>query len=355
MNLLYKTARYIFLILITFLVLILLLSIFSNYTKYYDGEISNHFDGERFFDPTYERNRGTFDFLKWQLSREKHYWPPEKLPDNYSVPPERVNGQELLITNVGHATYLIQTEGLNILTDPVWSERASPVSFAGPKRVISPGIKFEDLPPIDIVLISHNHYDHLDLDTIHKLWLNHKPRIITPLGNDTIIKSGDQSIEVGAYDWGDKITISNDVTINLDPMQHWSARGIFDKNKALWAAFTIQIPSGNIYFVGDAGYGNGEHFKNAKIKYGTFRLALLPIGAYNPRWFMSFAHMDPEEAILAYIDLGRPNFIPGHYDVFKLTDEPFGEALELLEKAKNKYNTSSNIKPLKIGEQYYVP
>lgn len=355
MNILFKIAQYIFLTSIAFLSLIFLLSILSNYTKYYDGDISDHFDGKRFFDPTYERDRGAFDFLKWQFSREKNYWPSDKLADSNSIPPKRVDGSELLVTNVGHVTYLIQTEGLNILTDPVWSERASPVSFAGPKRVVSPGIKFEDLPPIDIVLISHNHYDHLDLDTIHKLWLNHKPKIITPLGNDTIIKSKDKAIEVEAYDWGDKIIISEDITINLDPMQHWSARGIFDRNKALWAAFTIQTPNGNIYFVGDSGYGKGEHFKNARNKYGSFRLALLPIGAYNPRWFMSFAHMNPEEAVLAYIDLGEPHFIPGHYDVFKLTDEPYGEALKLLEEASIKYNTGLNIKPLKIGEQFYVP
>lgn len=338
-----------------YILFILLLFFLADYTKYYEGEVSDHFDGKRFYDPNFERNSGMFDFFKWQLNRERNHWPAEKLPENTSIPPKRVFGKDLLVSNVGHVTYLIQTAGLNILTDPVWSERASPVSFAGPKRIISPGIKFQDLPPIDIVLVSHNHYDHLDLETISKLWNGHKPRIITPLGNDTIIKSKDSSINVEAYDWGDKITINDTVTINIDPMQHWSARGIFDKNKALWGAFTIQTPGGNIYFVGDSGYGNGHYFKAAKEKYKSFRLALLPIGAYNPRWFMSYAHMDPEEAVIAYMDLGKPYFIPGHYDVFKLTDEPHGEALKLLDIAAKKHNADNNIISLKVGEQYYVP
>lgn len=361
-SIIFRISKYLFNFLLSVILLVsilifctFLLSMFTNYTRYYSGEVSDHFDGRRFYDPISERKSGLFDFLKWQLNREKHYWPEKKLPDSYSIPPKRVFGNDLLITNVGHVTYLIQTEGLNILTDPVWSNRASPVSFAGPKRIISPGIKFEDLPPIDIVLVSHNHYDHLDLNTLHKLWLKHKPQIITPLGNDTIIKSIDPSIVAEAYDWGDEVKINDNIRINLDPMQHWSARGIFDRNKALWAAFTIQTPGGNIYFVGDSGYGNGSHFKAAKAKYGSFRLALLPIGAYNPRWFMSYAHMDPKEAVLAYIDLGKPTFIPGHYDVFKLTDEPYGEALGLLKDAAKKHNADDNIKPLKVGEQYSVP
>lgn len=347
--------KFLYILILSIILITLSLYMLTNFTKYYDGEMSDHFDGTRFFDPSYKRERGFFDFLKWQLSRESNYWPADKLPSNYSIPPERVYGSELLVTNVGHVTYLIQTEGLNILTDPVWSERASPVTFAGPQRIIDPGIKFDDLPEIDIVLVSHNHYDHLDLDTLYKLWNKYQPRIITPLGNDTIIKSKNKAITAEAYDWGDQVVINDKVAIGLDPMQHWSARGLFDRNKALWAAFTIQTPGGNIYFVGDSGYGAGQHFKAAKAKYGSFRLALLPIGAYNPRWFMSYAHMDPEEAIFAYIDLGKPTFIPGHYDVFKLTDEAYGEALKILDKAAKDHNADKNIIPLKVGEQYNVP
>ena len=134
------------------------------------------------------------------------------------------------------------------MTDPVWSDRASPISFAGSKRVIDPGIKFYDLLPIDVVWVSHNHYDHLDLATIKNLWKTHKPRIITPLGNDKVIHSFDKDIRVGTYDWGDDVMISEDVKFHLSPMQHWSARGLFDRNKALWAALTIET-NGGIYIL----------------------------------------------------------------------------------------------------------
>ncbi|XHD31833.1 MBL fold metallo-hydrolase [Wolbachia endosymbiont of Anurida maritima] len=256
---------------------------------------------------------------------------------------------------MGHVTFLIQTNGLNILTDPVWSDRASPVSFAGPKRVTDPGIKFENLPPIDIVWISHNHYDHLDLVTINSLWKKHKPRIITPLGNDVIIKTYNSEIKVEAYDWGDQVIINDHVKFHVEPMQHWSARGLFDWNKALWAALNIETNSGNIYFVGDSGYGKGRYFKKAKEKFGKFRLALLPMGACEPRWFMKYAHMNPEDMIMAYIDLGQPFTIPSHYDVFKLGYEARGEALVNSEKAKKLLSVGEMIKPIEPGQFWLVP
>ena len=181
------------------------------YSKYYNGNVSDHFDGIRFFDPDLNNEKNFFDFLKWRVTEKSSPW-PDKVPNNqFDLPPARVMGSDLRVSYVGHVTFLIQTQGLNILTDPVWSERASPVSFAGPKRVIDPGINFEHLPPIDIVWVSHNHYDHLDLATINLLWQKHKPRIITPLGNDTIIKASNSEIEVEAYDWGDQVII-NDYT-----------------------------------------------------------------------------------------------------------------------------------------------
>ena len=264
--------------------------------------------------------------MKWQITRKSVPWPNRIELSEYDIPPARVLGDDLRVSNVGHVTFLIQTQGVNILTDPVWSERASPFSFAGPKRVIDPGIRFEDLPPIDVVWISHNHYDHLDVPTIKKLWKEHRPRIITPLGNDSIIHSHDKKIKVEAYDWGDEVDISNNVKLHLTPMQHWSARGLFDRNKALWSALTIETKGGNIYFIGDSGYGEGRYFKRDKEKFGEFRLALLPMGAYEPRWFMKYAHMNPDDMLKAHNDLGQPHTIPCHYDVFKLTDEGRGEA-----------------------------
>jgi L-ascorbate metabolism protein UlaG (beta-lactamase superfamily) len=342
-----------------FIILLLIIAlfyyIFCSYSKYYEGDYSNHFDGNRFFDPVENNNKNFLDLLKWKLTSKSLSWKNKIISKKFDKPPSKVLGSNLRVSNVGHVTFLIQTEGINILTDPVWSERASPINFVGPKRVVDPGIQFDDLPPIDIVYISHNHYDHLDLKTISLLWNKDKPRIITPLGNDKIINQYNPEIKVEAYDWGNKVKITDEVIFHIEPMQHWSARGLFDKNKALWAALNIETNSGNIYFVGDSGYGNGRYFQKAKEKFGSFRLALLPIGAYEPRWFMKYSHMNPEEMIKAHIDLGSPYTIPSHYDVFELADEPRGEALKNLEKAKNDLNKGNKIKNIHPGEFWMVP
>lgn len=335
--------------------LIIISIIMCSCSNYYDGPKSDHFDGKKFFDPEQQYQRGLIKFIKWRLTKESIKWPEKIEVEKYDKPPARILGDDLRVSNVGHVTFLIQTQGLNILTDPVWSERASPVSFIGPKRVIEPGIKFEDLPPIDVVWISHNHYDHLDVTTIKNLWDKHKPRIITPLGNDTIINSYYKDIKVEAYDWGDKVEIRNNVYFHLSAMQHWSARGVFDTNKALWAALTIETNGGNIYFIGDSGYGNGRYFKKDKETFGPYRLALLPMGAFKPRWFMQYAHMDPEQMLFAYQDLGEPYTVPSHYDVFKLTDEGVGEAKKELLNAKEKHKSGENINILKVGQHWFVP
>jgi L-ascorbate metabolism protein UlaG (beta-lactamase superfamily) len=342
-----------FLILALIIISFLYYSFF--YAKYYNGQVSDHFDGTRFFDPELSDNKNFFDFLKWRFTAKSSSWPNKVQNNQLDIPPARVMGSDLRVSYVGHVTFLIQTNGINILTDRVWSDRASPVSFAGPRRVKEPGIKFIDLPPIDVVWISHNHYDHLDLETIDLLWKKHKPRIITPLGNDTIIKKHNIEIEVEAYDWGDKVAINEHINFHIEPMQHWSARGLFDKNKALWGALNIETKSGNIYFIGDSGYGEGRYFKRAKKKFGEFRLALLPMGAYEPRWFMEYAHMDPKDMIKAHIDLGRPFTVPSHYDVFKLTDEPMGDAILNLEKAKKDASIGKMVNLLEVGQYWFVP
>jgi len=327
----------------------------SSCSEYYEGEVSDHFDGTRFFDPERKQNKNFFSFLKWKFTSRSASWPDHVDVMQYDQPPQRVLGDNMRVSNVGHVTFLIQTQGVNILTDPIWSDRGSPISFAGPKRVIDPGIKFDDLPPIDVVWVSHNHYDHLDLATIKNLWKTHKPRIITPLGNDKIIHSFDKDIRVETYDWGDDVMISEDIKFHLSPMQHWSARGLFDRNKALWAALTIETNGGNIYFVGDSGYGDGRYFKRDKQIFKEYRLALLPMGAYEPRWFMKYAHMNPGEMVKAYQDLGQPFTIPSHYDVFKLTDEGRGGAIVDLEKAMRQQRVGHKIKLLEVGQFFNVP
>ncbi len=343
----------------------LLLAIFSisilgffltSCTSYYNGLKSDHFDGKRFYNPGKPPKKGFGAFLKWQITADRQEWPEYEELKSYDHPPERVTGEQLRVSLVGHATVLIQTQGLNILTDPVWSERASPVQWAGPRRVHPPGIALSDLPPIDVVLLSHNHYDHLDLDSLTLLWNHSKPRIIVPLGNDRIINDHDSEIVAEAYDWGDTIRLNDEVAVHLEPMHHWSARGLFDRNKALWAAFTLSAPGGNIYFVGDSGYGNGDYFRAAKEKFRDFRLAILPIGAYDPRWFMAYGHMNPKESVQAYEDLGRPYFLPIHYQMFPLADTGYEQPLKDLRQAMDAHRVEEGkIFPLMAGESCFVP
>jgi L-ascorbate metabolism protein UlaG (beta-lactamase superfamily) len=298
----------------------------GHFARYYEGPVSDHFDGTRFHDADGAPPRSFADLLRWWSQRNGTRW-PDRAPSPYADrPPPR--SKRLRISYVGHASLLIQTNELNILLDPVWAERASPVGFAGPKRVNDPGIPFEALPPIDTVLVSHNHYDHLDLATLSRLAATHRPRIITPLGNDAIMRAHDRAIAAEAYDWGDQIELGRGVAVRLLPARHWSARGMFDRNKALWAAFVLATPEGRIYHVADSGYGDGRHFRRARAQHGPFRLAILPIGAYEPRWFMRDQHMNPEEAVRAFLDSGADLALAHHYGTFQLTDEGIDAPLQ---------------------------
>jgi L-ascorbate metabolism protein UlaG (beta-lactamase superfamily) len=297
--------------------------------RYYSGPLSDHFDGQRFFDPHGSPPKTLADIWRWQRSRKPERWPtwaPSPLAD---VPPPRVADHHWRISYVGHASLLLQTAGINMLIDPVWSERVSPFRSVGPKRVNAPGIAFDALPPIDVVLVSHGHYDHLDLETLSRIARSHNPRVITPLGNDLTMRDHDRSIRGEAYDWHDRVPVSAEVAVTLVPTRHWSARGLFDRNKALWASFIIETPRGRIYHVADSGYGGGQHFRSARERYGPFRLAILPIGAYEPRWFMRDQHIDPQEAVQAMLDSGAELALAHHHGTFQLTDE----AIDAPEKA----------------------
>jgi L-ascorbate metabolism protein UlaG (beta-lactamase superfamily) len=236
------------------------------------------------------------------------------------VVPDRLVA-EARITIVGHATALLQVRGLNIVTDPLWSERASPVGFAGPKRVSPPAIAFDNLPRIDVVLLSHNHYDHLDIATLRRLIERDQPLIVTPLGNDAIVRKAIPDANVRPGDWWDRQPLSEDVEAIIIPAQHWSARGLGDRRMALWCGFAVRTPTHLIYFAGDTGYGDGDIFQAFRQTLGSPDVALLPIGAYAPRWFMEAHHINPEEAVLIMQDLGASQAIGIHWGVFQLSDE----------------------------------
>jgi L-ascorbate metabolism protein UlaG (beta-lactamase superfamily) len=289
----------------------------------YDGPISDHFDGKQFFDPDGVPPKSLGEVLRWQFGRDRRRqtW-PEWVPSPHAdTPPPRVDGGKVRLSFVGHVSWLIQTSGLNILVDPVWSERVSPVRFAGPKRRNDPGIAFDALPEIDVALVSHGHYDHLDLATLSKLADKHSPRVVTPLGNDVAMRRANAAIKAEAFDWHDRVELGGGIVVTLVPTRHWTARGLFDRNRALWASFVVETPAGKIYIVCDSGYGEGKHFRRVAEAHGPLRLAILPIGAYEPRWFMKDQHMNPADAVKALADCGAAQALAHHHGTFQLTDE----------------------------------
>ncbi|MDE2365065.1 MAG: MBL fold metallo-hydrolase [Hyphomicrobiales bacterium] len=293
---------------------------------YYSGPPSDHFDGERFFLPGGKRtDKSRADLARWQFGeRNRPAWPkqfPAGPPDR---PPPRVDGARLRVTHVGHASFLVQTQGVNLLIDPVWSQRASPLQRIGPRRVNAPGLLFEDLPPLDAVLVSHNHYDHMDSATLKRLAAARPCPVLTPLGNDAILRKIDRRIEAHAFDWGEVADIGP-VRVHFEPAQHWSARRLSDRRMALWCAFVIETGAGKLYHIADTGYGDGEIFRALHRKHGAMRLAHIPIGAYEPRWFMRDQHIDPEEAVRIFQDIDAGQAIGHHWGTFRLTDEAIDE------------------------------
>jgi L-ascorbate metabolism protein UlaG (beta-lactamase superfamily) len=319
----------------------------------YRGPKTDHFDGHRFHNLGPPRRKGFTDFLRWQMTSKRGHW--NKWTDNKggSAPPQRVNGQDLRVTFVNHATVLIQTEGLNILTDPVWSERVSPLTWAGPRRHRPPGLPLEDLPPIDLVLISHNHYDHLDIKTLIRLSKEHRPRFIVGLGNRALLNTHEIS-DVTELDWWEAANVSDQLSVTCVPAKHFSGRGLGDADATLWCGYVVQGSGGNVYFAGDTGMG--IHFVEINNRFGPFRLALFPIGAYLPRWFMHPVHLSPEEAVELHHTLQPRVSMAIHFGTFALGDDgEFEPVVELRQALNSRDETESRFWMLEHGEGRDVP
>jgi len=321
---------------------------------YYSGPVSDHYDGHHFFNP------GASDpprldpsrFLNRWAKGERAAW-PDAVAVRPTVPPRRVMGGEMQVTWIGHATVLVQTQGLNILTDPIWSDRASPFSFVGPARVRAPGVRFEDLPRIDLILVSHNHYDHMDLPTLQRLWARDRPLIVTSLGNDTILKSA--GVPSVARDWGQKVAVRPGIIVTIERVHHWGSRWMKDRDRALWSGFAVTLPGGNLFFAGDTGPGDGS-WQIEDARDGPYRLALIPIGAYQPRDVMSGNHIGPVEAVDAFQKLGAANALAVHWGTFKLSSEGINDPPNLLRATLAQRGIApGRFRAMEVGVNWDVP
>jgi L-ascorbate metabolism protein UlaG (beta-lactamase superfamily) len=314
--------------------------------------LSDHFDGRHYFNPTPARERGLRDVLRWMLTRKRQPWPRGIVDPPQPEPPRTAAGSELFATFVNHSTFLLQMNGVNLLTDPIWSDRASPLTWAGPRRARRPGVPFERLPPIDVVLVSHNHYDHLDLPTLRLLESVYRPLFLTTLGNRRFLKScGFDCVE--ELDWWQSFAVGPALEVILTPAQHFAARSLFDRNRTLWGGFLIRTATRTVYFAADTGYPGP--FVEVRKRAEGIDLALLPFGAYEPRWFMGPVHMNPDDAVRAHIDLGGPFTLGMHYGTFQLTDEPIDEPERHLRIALAEHGVSpSRFRVPKFGETVRV-
>lgn len=279
--------------------------------------------------------------LRWMLKRRRPRWPSPVENDPFDPPPRRVEGAALRVTLIGHSSVLIQTAGLNILADPVWSRRVGPLPGVGVTRVRPPALPLSALPPIDLVLVSHNHYDHLDRPTLARLGRKHHPLVLTGLGNRrSMPRSASRVVEL---DWWQSHDIADGVKVSFVPAEHFSARTPFDRDRALWGGFVLEGPAGPVYFAGDT--GDGPHFAEIRRRFGPMALSLLPIGAYTPRWFMSPVHIGPEEAVAASLALDSRVSLAMHYATFPLADDPFDEPPRLLMAALQKQRAAAPDRP----------
>jgi len=282
------------------------------------------------------------------LREKRSQWPVRV--ENKGIPAlhEPLQHDDVAITFVNHATFLIQFNGINVLTDPIWSERASPVRWAGPKRVREPGVAWDALPRIDVVLLSHNHYDHLDIATLARLKDRYEPIMLVAAGDGRIIEPlGVRQLH--ELDWWNSFTLSEQSKFTFVPAQHFSARSLFDRQESLWGGYVIEVAGRRIFFSGDTGYS--VHFAEISRRLGRPDIALLGIGSYMPQWFMRSVHMNPADAVAAHRDLGALFSIGMHFGTFQLSAEGIDQPLlDLARSLREQGISESDFVTLEVGE-----
>ena len=292
-----------------------------------------------------QNNKSLKDLIKWTLSGQNPKRVKIEISDEWKAIASDSKGYAVWI---GHATYLLNSGGITILTDPVFSKRASPVRFAGPKRLIPPAIPLKELPKIDVITVSHNHYDHLDIASLKKLQdANPDALFLVPKGDKKLLlRKGIKNVK--EFLWWEEFVFKG-TKFTFTPVRHWSARGLRDRNKSLWGGWFMKSPERSLYHAGDTGYS--EDFKETRRLLGSPDVAMIPIGAYAPQWFMSFSHVNPSEAIQIASDLEAKQSFGMHWGTFPLTDEEILEPPELLKKALEQKNLSKEFfKTVKPGE-----
>jgi L-ascorbate metabolism protein UlaG (beta-lactamase superfamily) len=300
----------------------------------------------RFRNENPSADRNLRDVLRWATTRRPQPW-PKWIETGVRYEPRSPGADEVLLTFVNHSTFLLQWREVAVLTDPVWSLRVSPVQWSGPARVHAPGIAFDYLPNVDVVLVSHNHYDHMDLATLRRLQQRSACQIVTTLGNRAYLEARGlrHVMELGWW----QTAQARGLQITATPAQHFSARTPFDRNRTLWAGFVLATATRRVFYTGDSGYHT--HFADIRRRLGPVDAALIPIGAYDPRWFMSVNHMNPEEAVRAHLDLGSPLSVAMHFGCFQLTDEPIDEPVRELARARDAHGVAATaFRVLEPGE-----
>ncbi len=305
----------------------------------------------RFVNASGYAQNGVLPVLKWFATRKPGLWPKHIANSAPAAPLAHRHDESIRVTVIGHATVLIQVAGMNILTDPVWAKWAGPLPGFGVKRARPPAIAFDDLPAIDVVLLSHSHYDHLDRAALAALERRDAPLVVTGLEVGQVVPHGN----VKELDWWERHPLRDDIAATYVPAEHFSARGPFDRNVTLWGGFVLETPVGTIYFAGDT--GDGAHIAAIRERFGPMTLSLLPIGAYVPAWFMAPIHMNPHEAVAATEILQSQVTLPIHYGTFPLADDAYGEPLRVLEdalKARREAGIDLDFRVPQFGEAVVV-